>query len=140
MKNFYQEDLAYIHHAGFGDFARQAGEQLLRLLRDSIGDKGLVVDLGCGSGIWASMLLEAGYDAAGVDISPHMIELARQVAPGATLQQDSVFEFELPNCHTVHSVGGGPGLWKSGSANRCAAIPTVRKSSCKVAQWRLLSL
>ena len=105
LNSFYQEDLAYIHHAGFGEFARQAGQQVLRMLRDVDDDPGLVVDLGCGSGIWASMLTDAGYDVAGIDISPYMIDLARQEAPLAELHQGSAFDFNIPKCQSVTALG-----------------------------------
>lgn len=33
MNAFYREDLAYIHHHGFGDFAHNAAPGLLKMLR-----------------------------------------------------------------------------------------------------------
>jgi hypothetical protein len=65
----YGRDLAYAHDAGFGHFARGAAPELLRRLRDAGLDGGLVVDLGCGSGIWARALLDAGFEVLGVDVS-----------------------------------------------------------------------
>ena len=47
MRGFYDEDLAYVHHVGFGDFARQAGDQLLQVLRNHQITEGLIIDLGC---------------------------------------------------------------------------------------------
>ena len=55
----YQQDLAYIHDVGYGDFARNSAPQLLELLAQAGVDEGLVVDLGCGSGIWAAALSKA---------------------------------------------------------------------------------
>lgn len=40
-----------------------------------------VLDLGCGSGIFTRLLSERGYKAEGLDISPKLIELARQNYP-----------------------------------------------------------
>ena len=51
---FYGPDLARIHDAGFGDFARDAGDGIVAMLRDAGIRGGLVVDLGCGSGAQAS--------------------------------------------------------------------------------------
>ena len=81
----YSDDLAYIHDSGYGDFARGAAPALLRALRTSGFQSGLVVDLGCGSGIWAQRLLDAGYKVLGLDISPAMVRLARKKArmPGS---------------------------------------------------------
>src|SRR5689334_5247848 len=66
----YQDDLAYIHDAGFGGFARGSAPGLLTLFRRNGITGGLVVDLGCGSGIWANELAGSGYQVLGVDISP----------------------------------------------------------------------
>jgi len=46
----YDEDLAYVHDVGFGDFARSVAPGVLEILRRSGITGGLVVDLGCGSG------------------------------------------------------------------------------------------
>jgi SAM-dependent methyltransferase len=101
----YQNDLAYIHDTGFGRFARGSSPGLLNLLlKNSITD-GLVVDLGCGSGIWARELADHGYDVVGVDISPAMIELARQRVPEATFQVQSFLEFPMPACRAVTALG-----------------------------------
>jgi SAM-dependent methyltransferase len=101
----YQSDLAYVHDQGFGDFARHAAAGLLEHLREAgIGD-GLIVDLGCGSGIWIRQLLDAGYQALGVDQSPHMIELARRRAPEAQLHVASFLQFPIPRCRAVTALG-----------------------------------
>jgi hypothetical protein len=33
MESFYAEDLAYVHHVGFGDFAQRAGLEILFVVR-----------------------------------------------------------------------------------------------------------
>ena len=85
----YKDDLAYIHDVGFGDFAKNAAPELLAILRQRGLTDGLVVDLGCGSGLWAEELCQAGYDVLGVDISPAMIEIARRRAPRARFEVGS---------------------------------------------------
>lgn len=42
-----------------------------------------VVDLGCGTGSLAVLLAEAGHDVRGVDVSPRMIDVAREKAATA---------------------------------------------------------
>src|SRR5689334_16023148 len=101
----YSEDLAYIHDAGYGDFARGAAPAALKTLRARGIATGLVVDLGCGSGIWAQALLAAGYDVLGIDISPTMIRLARRKAPGARFLTGSLFSMSLPACAAVTAMG-----------------------------------
>jgi SAM-dependent methyltransferase len=102
---YYEPDLAYIHHAGHGDFARQVAPNLIRLLRGSGVPGGLVVDLGCGSGILAHELTRAGYDVLGVDLSPEMIKLARKNAPQARFITGSLYEVDLPPCDAVVAIG-----------------------------------
>jgi SAM-dependent methyltransferase len=103
----YSEDLAYIHDAGYGDFARGAAPALLRTLRAHKIASGLVVDLGCGSGIWATRLLDAGYDVLGIDISPAMIRLAKKKAPAATFRAASLLSAGIPRCAAVTAIGEG---------------------------------
>lgn len=105
MNTKYRQDLAYIHHVGFGEFSRNAAPGLLRLLRSKAITSGLVVDLGCGSGIWARALTEAGYQVLGVDISPAMIQRARKNAPAAKFRTASLFRIKLPACNAVTALG-----------------------------------
>jgi SAM-dependent methyltransferase len=105
MIKAYEHDLAYIHDVGFGDFAKNSAPALLKLLRQNGITDGLVVDLGCGSGIWARELSQAGYDVLGIDISLAMIELARNRVPGGEFRQTSLLEAELPRCVAVTSLG-----------------------------------
>lgn len=101
----YGEDLAYIHDAGYGDFARQAAPGLLKILAESGTDHGLVVDLGCGSGIWAARLIDAGYEVLGIDQSAAMISLADKRVPAARFEVGSIYRVEIPRCIAVTSIG-----------------------------------
>lgn len=101
----YAEDLAYIHDVGHGDFARQAAPALLKMLRRHGLTGGRVVDLGCGSGIWAETLTRAGYTVLGVDISPAMIALARKRVPAAEFRVGSFLKLKLPRCVAVTAIG-----------------------------------
>ncbi|MBX7164934.1 MAG: class I SAM-dependent methyltransferase [Pirellulales bacterium] len=101
----YSTDLAFIHDAGFGFFAENAARELLARLRRAGHTSGLVVDLGCGSGILAAELTQAGYDVLGYDISPPMIELARRRAPRAEFITGSFLTARFPACVAVTSIG-----------------------------------
>ncbi len=103
--NGYKDDLAYIHDVGFGEFARQAAPGLLEIFRRSGITKGLVVDLGCGSGIWAQELVEAGYKVLGADISAAMLKLARKRVPQARFVKQSFLKMRLPQCAAVTAIG-----------------------------------
>jgi len=101
----YAPDLAYIHDTGFTGFVQKAAPGLLRLLRQHGIRGGLVVDAGCGSGVWARELTGRGYDVLGIDISPSMIRLARRHAPAATFRVGSFLSVPLPQCAAVTSIG-----------------------------------
>lgn len=101
----YDRDLAYIHDTGFTGFVRKAAPGLLRLLRQNRILGGLVVDAGCGSGVWARELTEHGYEVLGIDISAHMVRLARRQAPAAKFRVGSFLSAPLPPCVAVTSIG-----------------------------------
>jgi SAM-dependent methyltransferase len=103
--SFYGSDLAHVHDDGFGGFARDAAPGLLRLLARAGVHDGLVVDLGCGSGIWAEILLAAGYDVLGIDASADLLRIARRRAPGARFVHASLDDAELPRCGAVTALG-----------------------------------
>lgn len=103
---FYGSQLAGIHHARFGELARSAAEYLLTELTARGQRSGVVVDLGCGSGILARLVQDAGYQVIGIDISAEMIEIARRQAPGADLRVGSLHEAGLPaGCVAVTAIG-----------------------------------
>lgn len=102
---FYQTDLAWIHDQGFGDYARNATLGILQLLAQQGIETGLVVELGCGSGITAAALVEAGFRMWGVDLSESMIRMARQRVPAAEFQVGSMYEVQIPPCQGVIAVG-----------------------------------
>jgi len=104
MTDWYREDIAYIHDVGHADFALRSAPGILGLLRENGIAEGLVVDLGCGSGLWARELLRAGYRVLGIDISEAMVETSRRKAPGAEFRVGSLFEAEIPPCDAVTAV------------------------------------
>ena len=101
----YLQDLAYIHDAGFREYALGAAPGLQQILVNYGIAQGLIVDLGCGSGRWAAVLSRTGYDVLGIDQSPAMIRLARKLAPRARFQVASLWSVQLPPCAAVTSIG-----------------------------------
>jgi SAM-dependent methyltransferase len=96
----YGEDLAWIHHAGHSDFAESAARWLIQIL-----PRGLIVDLGCGSGVLARELTRAGFDVFGIDASPSMIALARKTAPRARFEVGSFETADIPPCAAIVAIG-----------------------------------
>jgi SAM-dependent methyltransferase len=105
MSSEYGPDLAYIHHTGFGEFAESAAPGLLEILwKHGIRD-GLIVEMGCGSGILARELTRAGFEVLGVDASPSMIALAKETSPGARFDVGTFATYEIPRCKAVIAMG-----------------------------------
>jgi SAM-dependent methyltransferase len=121
---FYEEDLAYIHHVGFGSLAREGAPAVIEALRPlSVGGVGAtVLELGCGSGILLSALAAAGYNTIGVDASGPMIDLARRAAPSATLIVGSLYDIEIPPCDAVIAMGEGLNYVREGETPPAAEL------------------
>ncbi|QHG14547.1 class I SAM-dependent methyltransferase [Nostoc sp. ATCC 53789] len=113
MNEWYKEDLAFIHDDGFRDFALKSAPGILEILAQNKIHDGLVVDLGCGSGLWAKELTKAHYRVLGVDISESMINIARTRVPDAVGFQvettRSYGQYLLPKGH-VAFIARKPGL------------------------------
>ena len=105
MDEVYREDLAYIHDAGYGAVARAGAGVLLEELRRRGPASGLVIDLGCGSGILAERVAAAGYDVLGIDLSDALLALAQKRVPGGRFLRGSLWTAELPPCVAVAAVG-----------------------------------
>ena len=105
MHDAYREDLAYIHDVGFGGFARAAAPVLLDAFSRAEISCGLVVDLGCGSGILSRAASDSGYDVLGIDISRAMVALAAKSVPLGSFRGGSLLTAKLPRCIAVTAVG-----------------------------------
>lgn len=103
--SFYGPAQAEIHNESFGRLAGWAAQDLVKLLAAHGTHGGVVVDLGCGSGILARHLTGAGYAVIGVDISPAMLSIARRQAPEATFHEGSLWTFDIPPCVAVTALG-----------------------------------
>src|SRR5262245_44332170 len=101
----YKRDLAYIHNVGFGRFAERSALGVLRILRQAGICSGLVVDLGCGGGLWARRLTDAGYLVLVIVLSPDMIALARKRVPEASFRAGSFLDVDFPDCVTITALG-----------------------------------
>lgn len=93
---YYRADLALVHHLGFGFHADACAPAIIKLLEPVRERGGLVVEIGCGSGLLTTYLVKAGLRVSATDASDSMLTLARDHAPGAaefrrlTLPADSI--------------------------------------------------
>ena len=103
---YYRPDLARVHHLGYGFHADACAPGILALLEPIREREGLVLELGCGSGLLTRHLIEAGHRVVATDASPAMLELAREVAVGAEAIRRLVLPDDpLPDCDAIVSVG-----------------------------------
>jgi SAM-dependent methyltransferase len=66
--------------------------------RNGIHD-GLIVDLGCGSGLWARGLVDAGYRVLGIDISEAMIVEREEDVERGTMERRIVSFRKAGECY-----------------------------------------
>jgi SAM-dependent methyltransferase len=102
---YYRRDLALAHHLGFGFHAEACAPGILALLAPVRARGGLVLELGCGSGLLTRELTSAGHRVIATDASPAMLELARGYAPQADIRQLALPADPLPQADAVVSVG-----------------------------------
>jgi SAM-dependent methyltransferase len=106
IESAYRAALAQIHDSDFGFIARGAAKLLVAGLELQRLAGGTVVELACGGGISSRMIVDAGYDVVGFDISPEMIELARGRVPEGEFHVQSLYDAELPQgCVAVTAIG-----------------------------------
>lgn len=102
---YYETDLALVHHLGFGAHAEGVAPGIVELLGPIRERKGLVVELGCGSGILTRRLVDAGHRVLATDASPAMLDLARGHAPGAELRVLVLPDDPIPEADAIVAVG-----------------------------------
>jgi SAM-dependent methyltransferase len=102
---FYAADLAHVHDSGFGAVARAGAATLRDRLTARGVTAGLVVELGCGSGISSTVLVDAGFEVLGFDLSADFIALARRREPRARFVRASYADAEIPPCAAVTALG-----------------------------------
>ncbi len=106
MPTFYGEDLAYIQAAGFGAMAEGVAAEIIAILRERGIWNATIGDVGCGAGVAARHLLEAGFQVWALDQSAPLLEIARAVAPRAMfLPCASVYDVALPRADAIVAIG-----------------------------------
>ncbi|WP_435154363.1 class I SAM-dependent DNA methyltransferase [Amycolatopsis sacchari] len=95
--------------AAYDTVAADYAEVLRDLLADSTFDRamlgafaelvpeGRVAEIGCGPGRIAAHLASLGLDVFGVDLSPQMVEVARERYPGLRFEVGTMLALDLPD-------------------------------------------
>ena len=103
---YYRRNLALVHHLGFAFHAERCAPGILARLQPVLDAGGVVLELGCGSGLLTRELVAAGHRVIATDASPAMLDLARETAPGAEELRVLVLPDDpLPACDAVVSIG-----------------------------------
>jgi SAM-dependent methyltransferase len=103
---YYRSDLALVHHRGFGFHADMCAPGILALLEPVRARGGLVLEVGCGSGLLTRYLVDAGHRVLATDASPAMLELARANVPDAEgIERITLPDDPLPEADAVVSIG-----------------------------------
>lgn len=103
---YYRPDLALVHHLGFGFHAEACAPGILALLEPVLAAKGLVVELGCGSGLLTRYLVDAGHRVVATDASEAMLEIARDHAGGAEeIRRLTLPDDPIPEADAIVSIG-----------------------------------
>ena len=74
-------------------------DYLVGLLRAHGVPGGRVLDVGAGYGFFLAALEKAGYEASGIEVSPHAVEQARQRTRGEVIEQGAEEPFPFPDGH-----------------------------------------
>jgi SAM-dependent methyltransferase len=101
---YYSSDLAFIHDAGYSDFAASAAPGLLATLKHAGLTRSAIVELGCGAGAVTRALVAAGHHVLGIDASPAMIRLARANVPQARFTIGRLPTAAIPPCDGVVAI------------------------------------
>ena len=103
---YYRRDLALVHDRGFGFHADMCAPGILACLEPVRARGGLVLEVGCGSGLLTRHLVDAGHRVLATDASPAMLDLARAaVGDRADIERLTLPDDPVPAADAVVSVG-----------------------------------
>jgi SAM-dependent methyltransferase len=105
--SYYDADLSFVHHRGFGFHASACAPGVLSLLEPVRERDGVVLEFGCGSGLLTRHLVDAGHRVIATDASPAMLELAREYLGADTLefQRLRLPDDPLPEVDAIVGIG-----------------------------------
>jgi SAM-dependent methyltransferase len=104
---YYQPDLAAVHHRGFAFHAAACAPGIVDILAPVRARRGLVLELGCGTGLLTKELIAAGHRVIATDASPAMLEIARGLVGEAAkdVRQLTLPDDPLPQADAIVAIG-----------------------------------
>ena len=98
------DSVAWLYNQEFGAYGEQIFPALKVIAGDKLPDKANILDLCCGTGQLAKVLIEKGYRVTGIDGSEEMLRYAKENAPDAEFIPKDARNFRLPPVyHAVFS-------------------------------------
>ena len=92
--------------SGSGSTPTHCAPGVLALLEPVLARNGLVVEIGCGSGLLTRYLIDAGHRVIATDASPAMLDLAREVAGDAEeIRRLTLPDDPIPAADAIVGVG-----------------------------------
>jgi SAM-dependent methyltransferase len=133
---YYRGDLALVHDLGFGFHADRCAPGILALLQPVLQRRGLVLELGCGTGLLTRYLVDAGHRVIATDASPAMLNRARQAVPEVKeLRQLVLPDDPLPRADAVVAIGHVPSSATRTAAGAATTSGTTTSSSTPRRSW-----
>jgi SAM-dependent methyltransferase len=104
---YYRPDLAKVHHLGFSNHAAACAPGIVGFLAPVRDRRGLVLELGCGTGLLTKELVAAGYRVIATDAAPAMLDIARDHVGAAALEvrQLTLPDDPLPSADAIVAIG-----------------------------------
>ncbi|MGP8205119.1 MAG: class I SAM-dependent DNA methyltransferase [Acidimicrobiales bacterium] len=104
---YYRHDLALVHHRGFSVHAELCAPGIVSLLREVRARQGLVLELGCGTGLLTKKLVAAGHRVIATDASPAMLDVARPLVGDEVegLRRLTLPDDPLPPADAIVAIG-----------------------------------
>lgn len=88
---------AYAEHLATELVHKPLDRHLLNRFAEATRGRGLVADLGCGPGQVARYLQEQGVSVIGIDLSPEMVRMAKELHPGLDVRVGDMTRLDLPD-------------------------------------------
>ncbi|HUD38976.1 MAG TPA: class I SAM-dependent methyltransferase [Streptosporangiaceae bacterium] len=106
-QDMFGPDLALVHHRGFGFHAAACAPGILEFLAPVLVQRGLVLELGAGTGLLTRELIAAGHRVIATDASAAMLDVAReQVGESvAELRQLTLPDDPVPAADAIVAIG-----------------------------------
>jgi SAM-dependent methyltransferase len=103
----FRGDLAAVHHRAFGGHAAACAPGIVDFLAPVLARDGLVLELGCGTGLLTRELIGAGHRVIATDASPAMLDIARDLVGESAedVRQLTLPDDPLPQADAVVAVG-----------------------------------